>query len=237
MRRRVVRDLSTILGIIVILTAVVLLNGYLRRGGLAEQMDKVRRKAETEQRNYGVDLLSWELLRQTKGTKNSGPTFAAELLPKKNTQVSLIGFMVPQYDFRQMTEFILLPLPIECYFCQAPPMREVVLVQMAKDAKVDLVKEPVMISGELTLNEGKGTKFFYVLKNATRGAAERGGKLTRQQVSQDHMMHGAAQKQAEESQNETLAPGKEPPTKAPAPSEAPQEAASAPAAPQPETKP
>lgn len=236
MRRRVVRDLGTILGIVVILAVVVFLNGYLRRGSLADQMDKVRRKAEIQQRNYGVDLLSWELLRQTKGTKSSGPAFAADLLPKKDTQVSLVGFMVPQYDFRQMTEFILLPLPIECYFCQAPPMREVVLVQMAKDAKVDLVKEPVMISGDLTLNEGKGTKFFYVLKNATRGAAEKGGRLTRKPVSQDHMMHGAAQKQAEESQKEVLAPGKEPP-KAPAPAEAPKDAAPAPPAPQPEAKP
>ena len=176
MRRRVVRDLGTIVGIVVILAAVVFINGYMRRGTLATEMEKVRRKAESEQITIGTELLSWSLLRETKGTTRSGPALASDLLAKKDTSVNLIGFMVPQYEFRQMTEFILLPLPIECYFCQAPPMREVVLVQMAKDAKVDLVKEPVLISGELTLNEGKGTKFFYVLKNATRGAAEKGGR-------------------------------------------------------------
>jgi len=214
-KRRVVRDLGTLVGIVVILAAVVFINGYMRRGTLATQMDAVRRKAELDQKNLGTDLLTWNLLRQTTGTKWSGPTFASELLPLKDTRVSLVGFMVPQYEFRQMTEFILLPLPIECYFCQAPPMREVVLVQMEKDAKVDLVKEPVLINGDLTLNEGKGTKFFYVVKNATRGPAEKGGKLTRQQVSPDHMMHGAGAKQAEEALKEPILPGQEPP-KAPA---------------------
>jgi hypothetical protein len=90
-------------------------------------------------------------------------------------------------------------------------MREVVLIQMEKDAKVDLVKEPVLITGKLTLNEGKGTKFFYVVKDATRGAAGKDRKLTPQHPSSDHIMHGAAAKQAEETSKEQLSPGKEPP--------------------------
>ena len=236
MRRRVVRDLGTIVGIVVILAAVVLVNGYTRRSTLGAEKEEIRRKVETEQMNMGVDLLSWSLLRETKGMSWSGPTFASDLLAKKDTRVNLIGFMVPQYEFRQMTEFILLPKPIECYFCQAPPMREVVLVQMAKDAKVDLAKEPVLITGDLTLNEGKGTKFFYVVKNATRAAAEKGGKLTPQRPSADHMMHGAAAKQAEEAAKETLSPGQEPP-KAPGTATPAPEATPAPAPPKPQANP
>ena len=235
-RRRLVRDLGTIAGIVVILAAVVFINGYTRRGTLATEMEKVRRKAESDQVNMGAELLSWSLLRETKGTSWSGPAFASDLVAKKDTSVNLIGFMVPQYEFRQMSEFILLPLPIECYFCQAPPMREVILVQMAKDAKVDLVKEPVLITGDLTLNEGKGTKFFYVVKNATRGAAGKGGKLTPQRPSADHIMHGAAAKQAEEAAKETLSPGQEPP-KAPGTATPALEAVPAPAPPKPQPNP
>ena len=232
MRKRVVRDLGTIFGIVVILAAVVLINGYMRRGTLADQMDKIRRKAELDQQNLGAQLLPWELLRRTKGTKWSGPTFDPELKAVKDTRVNLVGFMVPEYEFRQMREFILLPLPIECYFCQAPLMREVVLVQMEKDAKVDLVKEPILINGDLTLNEGEGTKFFYVVKNATRGPAEKGGKLTRKQVGGEHMMHGAAAKQAEEAAKEPLMSGQEPPKSTPD-SQTPPQAAPAPLSPKP----
>jgi hypothetical protein len=231
-RRRVVRDLGTILGIVVILAAVVLINGYMRRGTLADQMDKIRRKAELDQQTIGTQLLPWELLRKTKGAKSSGPTFDPDLISMKDERVNLVGFMVPQYEFRQMTEFILLPLPIECYFCQAPPMREVVLVQMEKDAKVDLAREPIVVNGNLTLNEGAGAKFFYVVKNATRGAAEKGGKLTTQQVSGEHMMHGTAAKQAEEAAQEPILPGQEPP-KSPSDSQTPPQAAPAPASPKP----
>jgi hypothetical protein len=224
--------LGTLFGIVVILAAVVLVNGYMRRGSLSDQMDKVRRKAELDQQGIGTQLLPWELLRRTKGTKWSGPTFDPDLTAMKDTPVSLVGFMVPQYEIRQMTEFILLPLPIECYFCQAPPPREVVLVQMGKDAKVDLVKEPILVNGDLTLNEGEGAKFFYVVRNATRGPAEKGGKLTRKQVSGEHMMHGPAAKQAEEAAKEPLMPGQEPP-KSPGDSQTPPQATPPPASPQP----
>ncbi len=209
MRRRVVRDLGTILGIVVILVAVVLVNGYARRGTMAEQFDRMRAKVETEQAAKGSDLLSWELLRKTKGTKWTEPSYDKDLLAKKDTDVNLIGFMVPQYEFRQVTEFLLLPLPIECYFCQAPPMREVVLVEMKKDDKVDFVKEPVLISGNLTLNEGKGAKFFYVIKEASRGTA--GQKTHRNNFTNEHIMHGLGAKQAEEAAKQPLLPGQEPP--------------------------
>jgi hypothetical protein len=51
-------------------------------------------------------------------------------------------------------------------------MRDVVLVQMEKDKTVDIVTEPVVVSGTLALNEGPGTKFFYVVKDANRGVTE-----------------------------------------------------------------
>ena len=227
MRRRVVRDLGTLLGVVVVLVVVWLINDYMRRGTMTDQYEKVRRTAEADQKSQGTDLLSWDLLRKTKGTVHSGPTFVSELLGLKDKAVDLVGFMVPLYEFRGVTEFLLLPLPIECYFCQAPPMRDVMLVQMAANTTTDIVKEPVMISGALTLNEGAGTKFFYVIKDAARNAGERGGKLHKKAFTQEHVVHATGAKQAEEAAKEPLLPGHEPPKTPAAPAPAP------PAVPQP----
>jgi len=210
-RRRVVRDIGTFLGVIVILGVVVFVNGQMQRGTLKDRMEKVRQAAEAKQRGSGVELLSWDILRKTTGSRKTGPTFDKRLMEKRDEKVSIIGFMVPLYDFRNIKEFILLPVPIECYFCQAPPMRDVMLVQMAENTSVDLVKEPIIVSGDLTLNEGPGTKFFYVIKDATRGAAEKGGKLTRKKITTEHVQHAIGAKQSEEAQQEPLLEGQEPP--------------------------
>lgn len=213
MRKRTVRELGTVVIVIAILAGVALVNGAMRRGSLADQMDKVRRASEENQKKSGISLLSWELLRKTKGNTRSGPTFAPELLASRDKAVSVVGFMVPAYVFRNMTEFLLLPLPIQCYFCEAPPMRDVVLVQMDEGKGVDLVNEPVLINGALTLNEGPGTKFFYVIKNAERGVAERGGRLTPKNVSPEQIQHGVQMREQQEGKTveENLLPAQEPP--------------------------
>ena len=222
MRRRVVREIGTIVGIVVILAVVVFLNGYMRRGTLADYMEKVRQAAEAEQSKTGASLLDWELLRQTKGNRRSGPTFAAGLVENRDQVVNLVGFMVPLYDIRQMTEFLLLPLPIQCYFCEMPPMRDVVLVQMEKDSKVDLVNEPVLVNGTLTLNEGAGTKFFYVVRDAQRGPAQQGVKFTRKSHGQEAVTHAMQMKQQQQgSDEEPLIEGHEPPAAPAVPAPAP----------------
>jgi len=213
-RKRTTRELGTIIGAIAILAAVVFVNGYMRRGSLAGQYEKARLAAESNQKQIGVDLLSWNILRKTKGTSWTGPNFGADLKGFDQKPVSLVGFMVPAYEFRAMKEFMLLPLPIQCYFCESPPMRDVVLVQMQEGATVDLVNEPVLISGTLKLNEGKDSKYFYAIQNATRGVAEKNGKFTQKNVKQETIQHGTEMRdksrQAEE-QDKNLLPGQDPP--------------------------
>lgn len=211
MRRRAVRELGTIVGVVTILAAIALANGYMRRGTLKDQMEKVRKAAEGKRQSQGLELLSWDLLRETTGSRRSGPSFDTALAAKRDTVVNLIGFMVPMYNFRGMTEFLVLPVPIECYFCEEPPMRDIMLVQMAEGDQVDLVKEPVLISGTLTLNEGAGTKFFYVIKDAKRGPAEEGGKFTRQPVRQEAIGHATQMQEAEADKKDELLEGYEPP--------------------------
>lgn len=161
----------------------------MQRGTLADYYQDLRAKYENQHESRGVPLLYWDLLRETKGTKRTGPDFSEDLLGMRDGTVNLIGFMVPLYSFRATTEFLLLRLPVECYFCESPPMRDVMLVQMAEGKTTDIVKEPVIVSGTLTLNEGPGTKFFYVLKDASREPAEEGGKLTRKNVQPETIEH------------------------------------------------
>lgn len=187
MRRRVVRDLGTIIGIVVILAGIVGVNFYMRLEGLQEKYDKIRRSYEQKATESGTQLLDWELLRKTKGSLRSGPKFDEELRPIAGQTVNLMGFMTPIDQFRNATHFMLLPLPIECYFCQAPPMRDVMLVRMAEGEHVNLVEEPVLISGNLVLNENNGEKFFYTLENASRATM---GDTTEKRYTTQHRQEG-----------------------------------------------
>lgn len=219
MRTRVVRDLVTVLGVVGILAGLVLLNGYWQRSGLTAVKDAERKKEEETQATKGIGITKWDSFKKTKGTGRSGPTFAKELLDLKDQTVNMVGFMVPLYEFRAMKEFILLPLPIECYFCMQPPMREVMLVQMQKDSPIDLVKEPVALSGKLTLNEGPGTKFFYVLKEATGAGGIKSAQVTqgktKTSTSMQHVIEAAGQKDKEQGKKEEMLEGHEPPKAAP----------------------
>lgn len=207
MRKRTLRDLSTIFGVAVIIAGLVLLKSWSERGSYTKQRWAWREQVEKQRRNLGTELLSWDILRETKGTIYSGPKFHETLLALHGTVVNLVGFMVPLYEFRNAREFLVLPLPIECYFCGRPPMRDVVFVQMGGDQEVQVVNEPVLISGILTLSEGAGAKFFYVIKEARWGAAEVGGKLTQKITSPEHM----APAHLKQLDDETMYEGAEPP--------------------------
>lgn len=217
MRRRAVRDMGTILGVILILVVVAFANSQLRRGSLKERMEKVRQEAEKKQSSSGIELLSWDYMRKTKGTLKTGASFDQRLIEKDGQPVSLIGFMVPEYEFRQMTQFMVLPVPIQCYFCESPPTRDVMYVKMAEGEKANLVNEPVIINGVLTLHKGPGQKYFYTISDAQMGAAERGGKLTTRSPRPEAIQHATEMQKKEQGKEEKLLPGEEPPV-APAPS-------------------
>lgn len=192
MRTRVVRDLGTIAGIVVILAGVVGLNIWYRLDGLKQKYDAIRRAAESERAKQGVELLSWDLLRETKGNLRSGPKFDEKLVQraKEGRTVNVMGFMTPIDQFKDVSHFMLLPLPIECYFCQMPPMRDVMLVRLEEGQVTDIFDEPVMVTGELNLHEGPRQKFFYSVTGANLQSGTKGTKLTKKSFSERHRAEG-----------------------------------------------
>lgn len=189
MRTRTKRDLTIFVGVLFVISILALLNNFFYRSSLAEKMEKYRQMVEKDRKSKGIEILSWKLLQKTVGNMRTGPTFDEQLLQYDQQRIHIVGFMVPLTQFRKMKEFLLLPLPIECYFCQAPPMRDVIVVQMAEKETTDLFKEPVLINGILNLQKGKGVKFFYIITDARLGPAKEGGTLTRKTVAPEHMMH------------------------------------------------
>ncbi|MBI5095157.1 MAG: DUF3299 domain-containing protein [Candidatus Hydrogenedentes bacterium] len=206
MRIRAAKEIGIIGGIVVLLLALLFVNMQCGRLDLRDRMEKLRKRIEQERIGQGLKLLPWNLLQKTTGGVRSGPTFDPKLLPYRDTHVDIIGFMVGLDKFRNIKEFMVLPLPLECYFCQQPPMHDVVLVQMAEGEVVkSLYKEPVLINGTLTLNEGPNTKFFYVIKNARLGAGKEGGPLSPKETPQEHTLPH------ESKESTTMIEGHEPP--------------------------
>lgn len=190
MKRRTKRDITIFLAVIVVIGGVAFANSQLRRQGLADQYDKLRVRLEKARVEQGIDLLKWSTVRTTKGSLRDGGHFSDDLLQYDGKEVHMIGFMVPEEQFRNVTEFLMLPIPIECYFCAMPPTRDVLYVKLQEGETTQIYKEPVLMSGTFTVHQGQGVKFFYSLQNATFKAAEEGGSLTKRRLQLQHMVPG-----------------------------------------------
>lgn len=188
MRYRAKRDLTAIGGVVVVIAALFVLNYTFDLGLQVEKYDKIRKAAESEREKEGMDLLKWRYMRDTEGNLRSGPTFTDELKKFNNTQVNLVGFMVPEYEFRDVKEFILLPLPIECYFCKRPPVHDVMMIQMEEKTTTKIFEGPILVNGVLRLHEGPKQKYFYTIEHAALESAEKGGALKTRYINPDHML-------------------------------------------------
>ncbi len=189
MRRRTIRDLGTIAGVLVILLVLVSANTYF---GLEQRRDKAikfRKAIEAEKIAEGVDLMDWELFMATKGTIRKGATYVEELQKLDELPVNIVGYMVPINQFRNVDNFMLLPMPLDCYFCESPPMRDIIMIKMKPGEVVDLAEEPVLIGGQLHLNEGANQQFFYTIDYANLGPALEGEILTRKNITEEHRQH------------------------------------------------
>jgi len=189
MRRRTKRDLGVLLGALAIIGTITFVNMQFIRGSLAQEMNEKRQgfeKARLEE--DGIRYLDWRLIKATRGSLKNGGEYAQDLLAQENKVTYLIGYMVPEQQFRDVSEFLLLPIPIECYFCSMPPSRDVVLVKMAEGETTNFYDQFVLIKGVWNNMEGPSTKFFYSLEGAYVAPAEKGAELVKKRIKVEHML-------------------------------------------------
>jgi hypothetical protein len=187
MKKRTKRDIILFFGIIVIIGALALTSGQLTRGKLIEKYDTMRTELEAKELAKSNMLLQWNYMRETKGSPRKGGTFSEGLMARDGDFVNVVGFMVPLEQWIDVTEFMLLPLPLECYFCNMPPPKDVMLVTVPEGQIIPrLIEEPVLMNGKFTVNQGPDQKFFYTLSDATMGAME-GVKQTPNKFNPEHM--------------------------------------------------
>lgn len=187
MRRRAKRDLMVAGGIVAILAAIVVVNYYLQTGDLYKKYDNMRREIETKREGQGLQLADWDVIRSTRGRLMAGGQFTDELKAMDGEHVDIIGFMTPINEFRNVKEFILLPVPIECYFCNLPPARDVILIEMEEGNEVPFIYEdPVLVNGIFNVHEGRA-KFFYSITSAQLGPGDPGKTPERKYIPEQHM--------------------------------------------------
>lgn len=211
MRKRSKRDLFLLVLLVVIGAGTVYATSQFRRGSLKEEMEKYRHTLE-RQRSGELSILRWEDMRaQTKGGRQEGADFDEEFTGLEGETVNVVGFMTPLYKFTKVNEFMLLPVPIECYFCMRPPLKDILYVSLADDKAVQLAQEPVIINGKLALNDEPGLTYFYEVHDARIGPAKKGGTLTMRQTSQEARQHAQAAEAAEKKAEEELRGPEAPP--------------------------
>jgi len=188
MKKRTKRDLTLFFGVLVIIGSITLLTGQMSRQDLIVKYNTMRTELEQQELLKSDMLLEWTHMRKTKGKPKSGGKYAEEVLARDGDYINIIGFMVPQEQWVDVTEFLLLPLPLECYFCNMPPAHDVLLVKMAEGQKIGrMVNEPVIMNGKFTVNQGPDQKFFYTLSEATHGSIE-GVTETKKDIPVEHMV-------------------------------------------------
>lgn len=189
MKRRTKRDLSIFFGALVVIGMLAGLNTQFGRVGMRAEFEKLLLELEAKELEKGDLILEWKHIRKTKGSLKRGGKYADEVLARDGDVTNIIGFMVPQEEFRNVTEFLLLPIPLECYFCSMPPTRDVMLVKMAPGETTSIYIEPVILNGRLKVNQGPDQKFFYEMDHVTLGGLD-GGELTKKRLQLQHMMGG-----------------------------------------------
>ncbi|MFO7974372.1 MAG: hypothetical protein R6V12_07050 [Candidatus Hydrogenedentota bacterium] len=89
----------------------------------------------------------------------------ASMLPLPTPVLKLLLGHTHAEKFQGVTEFILTPLPLECYWKKVPPLNQAIYVRTAKP--IELTKgTAIAATGTFDLREQDGPKFFYVLEDA-----------------------------------------------------------------------
>lgn len=109
-------------------------------------------------------------------TDDLSVTYPNDMAALDGKKVSIAGFMTPFEKLDDMHQFLLMPSSGGCFFCQAPSLSQVVMVQQtaapgASD-KLPFVQEPIMVTATLHLyakdskNPAHQAGFIFALDDA-----------------------------------------------------------------------
>jgi hypothetical protein len=121
---------------------------------------------------FGRTILNWDLLASTRFDDRSMPHFTPKLAGIDGKSVTLTGYMAPLDDVGAIRNFMLLEIPVGCFYCLVPDPAGIVLVELKTGSATNLRFEPVKVSGRLRLNADDPEDFLYILSDAEISAAE-----------------------------------------------------------------
>lgn len=122
-------------------------------------------KAPLPRDGAGTVLLDWSVLAGTATNKFPIP-FPEALAAVDGNNVSLVGYMAPLTDVGTVREFLLLEMPIGCFFCLAPPPNGIVRVELAAERPLEFGATAVRLIGRLQLNRNAPEDFYFSLVDA-----------------------------------------------------------------------
>jgi hypothetical protein len=114
----------------------------------------------------GINPLPWGILRDTLVDRRGRPTFARHLRSLDGKQVTLQGYMQPITDGTALNAFLLMEYPVGCWYCENPELVLLVLIELPEGKTQRLTREPLTLTGKLTLNATDPENFFYSIANA-----------------------------------------------------------------------
>jgi len=103
-------------------------------------------------------LVNWEFLDKTDvvvsdGKKDATINYPHEVKALDGKRVAIVGFMAPFESLDDMTQCMILPAYVGCFYCGPPPVTQVLLIQQinAKKQKRPFINDAVIVTGTLRL--------------------------------------------------------------------------------------
>jgi hypothetical protein len=112
----------------------------------------------------GINPLIWEVLNETIVDRRGRPQFHRQLRRLEGLRVTVRGYMQPVGDGTDLNVFLLIENPVGCWYCENPELVQIVLVELPEGRNRRLTREPLTVTGKLTLNATDPENFFFTLQ-------------------------------------------------------------------------
>lgn len=116
--------------------------------------------------------LDFALLKTTQVGRKPPPIYLPKLSAVQGRDVAIAGYMAPYDDLKNLHQFMLMNVPVGCYFCAPPSPLEVVFVRQ-REKKTEYIDGPIMVKGRMLLwtdqqaeRDPMHEMFLYVIDDA-----------------------------------------------------------------------